>query len=118
MHSYTRMVAAVVLSGLLLTMTAYAQTPGATQPAGKRVWIDVRTAEEYADGHLTGAIHLPHETIHQYIAKFVPDKATPVVLYCASGYRSGLAQRVLQQMGYTSVTNAGGYEQLRAAGWR
>ncbi|MFO0925544.1 MAG: rhodanese-like domain-containing protein [Gemmataceae bacterium] len=118
MNRQTRMAGLVVLACFVATMTARAQAPTPAAPAAKRVWIDVRTPEEYAEGHLTTAVNIPHETIHQYIARFVPSKATPVVVYCASGYRSGLAQRVLTQLGYTSVTNAGGYEQLRAAGWR
>jgi phage shock protein E len=72
------------------------------------VVIDVRSESEFAGGALQGAVNVPLNVLDRRIADVVPDKATPVVLYCASGGRSGMAARHLQQQGYTQVVNAGG----------
>jgi len=77
------------------------------------VLIDVRSAGEFADGGLPGARHIPHEEIAAGVAALNLDKDTPIVLYCRSGRRSGLAQQRLRELGYRQVLNAGGYEQLR-----
>lgn len=76
------------------------------------VWIDVRTAEEYAQGHLPGAINIPHEQIGSRIASVVADKQAPVYLYCRSGRRSGIALETVQQLGYRNVVNKGSYTEL------
>ncbi|EZH82846.1 rhodanese-like domain-containing protein [Ectopseudomonas composti] len=75
--------------------------------------IDVRSAEEFADGALPGAIRIGHEDIAAQIASVAPDKDRPLVLYCRSGRRSALAQQSLEQMGYSRVINAGAYDDLR-----
>lgn len=74
------------------------------------VVIDVRSPEEFAAGHVAGAINLPHDQIGSKIAALVPGKDTPVALYCRSGRRSGLALETLRGMGYTKAENYGGYE--------
>jgi phage shock protein E len=79
------------------------------------VLIDVRPQEEFAAGALPGATLIPHEQIGARIAQLVPDKDTPVVLYCRSGRRSGIAQDRLQALGYRQVINAGGYDSLQPA---
>lgn len=79
------------------------------------VLIDVRTADEFADGALLGATLIPHEQIAQRIAEVAPDKDTPIVLYCRSGRRSGIAQDRLLELGYNNVINAGGYDHLHSA---
>lgn len=76
------------------------------------LWIDVRTPEEFAQGHLDGAINVPLDVIAQQIAFHAPDKSTPVALYCRSGRRAALAQDILLELGYTNVTNQGGYDEL------
>ena len=78
------------------------------------VWIDVRTPEEYATGHLEDAHNIPHDQIGKRIAELVPDKTTAIHLYCRSGRRSGLARDTLLKLGYTKVFNEGGYEKLIA----
>ena len=77
--------------------------------------IDVRTAEEYAEGAIPGSIRIGSEELRARIAAVAPDKDQPVVLYCRSGRRSSAAQDLLQQLGYRQVINGGGYEQLREA---
>lgn len=77
------------------------------------LWIDVRTLDEYNAGHLEGAVHIPYDEIKQKIASVNADKTTEIQVYCRSGRRSGIALETLRAMGYSNVTNAGAYEQLK-----
>ncbi len=70
------------------------------------VVIDVRTAEEFAKGHVPGAINIPHDQIASRLADVPKDK--DVVLYCHSGRRAGLAATVLQDHGYTRLSHLEG----------
>jgi rhodanese-related sulfurtransferase len=80
--------------------------------------IDVREESEWAKGHLPGAVHMCKGIIERDIEKAVPDKATPVVLYCGGGYRSALAADNLQKMGYTDVISMdGGWRGWQEAGY-
>ncbi|MBX9762999.1 MAG: rhodanese-like domain-containing protein [Pseudomonadaceae bacterium] len=79
------------------------------------VLIDVRTAAEFAEGALTGAEQIDHEEIANRISALAPDKDTPIVLYCRSGRRSGIAEDSLRALGYSNLINGGGYEELKVA---
>jgi phage shock protein E len=68
--------------------------------------VDVRTPEEFRDGGYPGAVNIPLQVLAARLGQIPKDK--PVVLYCASGARSGLAARQLKAAGYGDVTNAGG----------
>ena len=70
--------------------------------------VDVRSAEEFASGHLIGAKHVAVENISSELNKTVPDKKRPLILVCASGMRSQKAQRIALQMGYEQVHSLGG----------
>ncbi|HEX9153259.1 MAG TPA: rhodanese-like domain-containing protein [Candidatus Saccharimonadales bacterium] len=75
----------------------------------KPIIIDVREPEEYAAGHVDGAINMPpHELSrlgqHANELTGVP-KETPIIVYCRSGSRSNVAMTMLIQAGYTNVTN-------------
>ena len=76
----------------------------------QRVIIDVRSTEEFAEGHLNGALSMPHTQIDNLIELRVPDKDTPIALYCKSGGRAGLAQGLLAAKKYNIVENLGGIE--------
>ena len=69
--------------------------------------IDVRSHAEFVTGHVDGAFNLPLDRFNHEIQRIVPDKATPVILYCRSGARSGHALSVMRQMGYQQVFNGG-----------
>lgn len=69
------------------------------------ILVDVRSAAEYASGHVEHAIHLPLDRLVQDASALLPDKSAPLVLYCVSGARSAVALQCLQQMGYTQVSN-------------
>ena len=71
--------------------------------------LDVRTEEEYRRGHLPGAINLPLDRLQQAIGGQAPDKEQALLLHCLSGTRSGVAKRMLRQMGYRQVFNLGSY---------
>jgi rhodanese-related sulfurtransferase len=66
--------------------------------AGAKV-VDVRTAEEFASGHVPGAINIPYDQIARRASEIGPP-STPVVLYCRTGRRSGIAVEALQKAGY------------------
>lgn len=68
--------------------------------------VDVRTPEEFRDGGYPGAVNIPLQALGARMNEIPKDK--PVVLYCASGGRSGMAARQLKQAGWADVTNAGG----------
>lgn len=78
--------------------------------------IDVRTPEEFATGHLKGAANIDVQAadFHERVGRLDPD--TTYVLYCRSGSRAGAAAQMMTDMGFTDVVNAGGYDNLAAAG--
>ncbi|WP_339512401.1 rhodanese-like domain-containing protein [Pseudomonas sp. RL_15y_Pfl2_60] len=76
--------------------------------------IDVRTDEEFTAGTLQGAQHVEYQQIADKISQLQPDKTAPIVLFCKSGRRSGIAQDELIKLGYSNVINAGGYEELQS----
>lgn len=79
--------------------------------------VDVRTEDEFASGHLTGAQHidLMQPNFGERAAAAL-DPERPVYLYCGSGHRSGRAAAVLREQGFTTVINAGAYASLKEAG--
>ncbi len=79
--------------------------------------IDVREADEHAQGTIPGAVHIPRGFLELRIERAVPDRGAPVVVYCASGTRSVLAARSLAELGYTHVRSlAGGFTGWKRAG--
>ncbi|MBF9237653.1 rhodanese-like domain-containing protein [Hymenobacter sp. BT683] len=78
--------------------------------------LDVRTPEEFAAGHLQGAKNLDFRAADFKQQLSLLDPAGRYVLYCASGNRSGRAAVLMQEQGIASVTNAGAYGALQAAG--
>ena len=76
--------------------------------------IDVRSPDEYAAGHLDGAINIPHDQVLP-LSWFIKDKRRDVVLYCGSGKRAGKAVKGLEEMGFVAIYNGTGYKALLAA---
>lgn len=81
-------------------LAEFEKTPGA-------VLLDVRTPEEYAAGHIAGSRNLPLQVITG-VEDEIPDKTTPVFVYCQSGGRSRRAAAFLEKIGYDKVENIGG----------
>lgn len=77
--------------------------------------IDVRTAEEYGQGHIVGAINLPVQGIQSGAMPAVA-KDKPVYVYCQSGNRSSKAAAALKQAGYTNVIDLGAMENVQKIG--
>lgn len=80
----------------------------ATKTIERMLVIDVRSPGEFVAGHVEGAINLPLTCFAQEIPRVAPDKNVPIVLYCATGRRSGMACSFMVQNGYTQVSNGGG----------
>lgn len=84
-----------------------------TQP----VIIDCREANEWSQGALADAVWIPRGFLESKIEREVPDRNTPILVYCASGNRSLFATRTLHELGYTNVTSlAGGFGGWKKAG--
>ena len=76
------------------------------------ILLDVRTPQEYAQGHIPGSRNIPLQELGS-TGKVVNYKETPLFVYCLSGGRSRQAAAVLKQMGYTNVTDIGGIADYR-----
>jgi phage shock protein E len=65
--------------------------------------LDVRSRKEYAEGHVPGAVHIPHDRIQAKLSSLPQDKDAPLVIYCRTGRKAGLATTKLKQMGYSKI---------------
>ncbi len=74
----------------------------------KAVVVDVCSADEFAQGHVKGAIHVPLDQLESSLEKAVKNKSTPVIMVCAAGARSKRAQAVAQKLGYEKVHSLNG----------
>ena len=72
------------------------------------VLLDVRRIDEFNAGHIAGAVLVPHDTIAEKISSVIPDKSTPVFVYCRSGRRSAMAVEAMKKLGYANLTDLGG----------
>lgn len=70
--------------------------------------LDVRRADEFAEGHIPGAINIPNESIGNGEINALPDKDRLILVYCRSGRRSKEASAKLVKSGYTNVVEIGG----------
>jgi len=70
--------------------------------------LDVRTEQEYASGHIPGAVNIPNETIASGAIQQLPDKEQLILVYCRSGNRSKQASEKLVNLGYTNIVEFGG----------
>jgi phage shock protein E len=71
--------------------------------------VDVRTPEEFADGHVPGAVNIPYDEVEARVREIGPP-ATPVLVYCYSGGRAATAARTLQGMGFQRIYNMEEYD--------
>lgn len=79
--------------------------------------IDCREADEYEQGAIRGARLIPRGLLESNITMQIPDRSTPIAIYCAAGARSALAAKALADMGYTDVVSmAGGFGRWKAEG--
>jgi molybdopterin/thiamine biosynthesis adenylyltransferase/rhodanese-related sulfurtransferase len=79
--------------------------------------VDVRERDEWDEGHLPGAVHIPRGYLESRIEGAVPDKSKLVLVYCAGGNRSALAAKTLEELGYDKVVSlAGGFTDWKRNG--
>ena len=72
--------------------------------------LDVRSQEDFDEGHIRNAILLPHTEIKEKAESSFPDKDAKILVYCRTGFRSDLASNDLVSLGYTAVYNMGGLD--------
>jgi molybdopterin/thiamine biosynthesis adenylyltransferase/rhodanese-related sulfurtransferase len=81
---------------------------------GQAVFLDVREPDEYQQGALPGAVHLPRGHLEFQVEGRIPDKSAKVVIYCAGGTRSAFAAKTLADLGYTDVVSmVGGFNRWK-----
>lgn len=114
-----------IMYALMVVLTILLINPvlagGGDPEAAKKAWpmiergdllIDVRSVEEFAEGHLEGAINIEWDQTDALIAAIGEDKEREVVFYCRSGNRVGKAIKELASRGYKHIYNATGLEAL------
>jgi sulfur-carrier protein adenylyltransferase/sulfurtransferase len=80
--------------------------------------VDVRRRDEWDEGHIPGAVHVPRGSLESRIEKAEPDRSRPVLVYCSAGERSAFAARTLGELGYEDVTSlAGGFTDWKRNGF-
>ena len=82
------------------------------------LFVDVREHDEWEEGHITGAVHVPRGNLESRIEGVAGDRSASLVLYCASGARSAFAAKTLAELGYTNVVSlAGGFADWKRNGY-
>ena len=82
------------------------------------VFVDVRDRNEWDEGHVPGALHVPRGNLESRIEGAVPDRDAQIVVYCASGARSAFAAKALAELGYEEVSSlAGGFNEWKRNGY-
>ena len=80
--------------------------------------VDVREQDEWNEGHLPGAVHIPRGNLESRIERAAPDRSGSIVLYCQSGNRSAFAAKTLEELGYENVVSlAGGFTDWKRNGF-
>ena len=80
------------------------------------VYVDVRSPAEFASGHVEGAINIPHTEMAQRWRELEAYRDEPMVVYCRTGRRSGIALDVLREHGFEDAVNGGGLSDLARRG--
>src|SRR5216117_624855 len=86
--------------------------------SGEPVVVDVREQEEWDEGHIPGAVHVPRGHLESRIERLAPDTGRPVVVYCSAGNRSEFAAKTLTELGYEDVVSlSGGFTDWKRNGF-
>ena len=86
--------------------------------SGEPVVVDVREQDEWDEGHIAGAVHIPRGHLESRIERLAPDTSRPVVVYCSAGNRSAFAAKTLADLGYEDVVSlAGGFTDWKRNGF-
>jgi molybdopterin/thiamine biosynthesis adenylyltransferase/rhodanese-related sulfurtransferase len=82
------------------------------------VFLDVREQDEWDEGHIPGAVHVPRGHLESRVERLAPDHTSPVVVYCASGNRSAFAAKTLGELGYENAASlVGGFTDWKRNGF-
>jgi sulfur-carrier protein adenylyltransferase/sulfurtransferase len=86
--------------------------------SGEPVVVDIREQDEWDEGHIPGAVHVPRGHLESRIERLAPDPGRPVVVYCSAGNRSAFAAKTLAELGYEDVVSlAGGFTDWKRNGF-
>lgn len=117
------LIAALAVAGLFVfgfgegksSLVSYEELQAKLAKKEDFVLLDVRTPEEYAEGHIAGAVLLPYDEVEQKAAGMLPEKEKPIIVYCRSGRRSAIAADALRGLGYKDVKDFGGISRWKGA---
>ena len=109
-------IAALAVAGLFIfgfgggksSLVSYEELQAKLSKKENFVLLDVRTPEEFAEGHIGGAVLLSYDQVEQKAASLLRDKDNPIIVYCRSGRRSAIAAESLRGLGYKDVKDFGG----------
>ena len=96
-------------------LVSYEELQAKLAKKDKFVLLDVRTPDEFAEGHIAGAVLLPYDQVEQKAASMLPEKEKPIIVYCRSGRRSAIAADALRGLGYKDVKDFGGISRWQGA---
>ena len=85
------------------TVREISQQDLVSNPPEGALILDVRTPGEFGDGHVPSAVNIPHNELAGRLAELESEPDRPIILYCRSGKRAGIAASVLQEAGYTDL---------------
>jgi len=71
--------------------------------------LDVRSEEEYTESHIPGALNIPHDQLGDRLSEIDAAKTAEIVVHCRSGYRAGIAEKILIDAGYSNVRDLDGH---------
>ena len=100
---------AIVAFFLIKRMSFVSEETARKHLAQGALVIDVRSPEEFREGHVPDAINLPLGELRESLPRRVKDKSQVLLLHCLSGGRSGLARQQLRRLGYANAFNLGSY---------
>ena len=75
------------------------------------VILDVRTPREYSSGHIKGVLNIPYDELERRLGEIPGDKSSEIIVYCQSGRRAGIAEKILVERGYTNLKDLTGHWQ-------
>ena len=82
------------------------------------LFLDIRELDEWQEGHIAGAVHIPRGNLESRVEGLIPDKDREIFIYCAAGSRSAFAAKALGELGYTDVVSvAGGFSDWKRNGY-
>lgn len=115
----SKIIGLIIIALLLVCARGVFAADGILSPAeswkkidGGAFVLDVRTPQEYAEGHIANSVLIPYDEVADRVSELGVDKTRQIILYCASGRRAAKALQTLRGLGFQNVYNAGGYDEL------